>query len=132
MTEPLTLKRFLELAGAYGGVIARWPEADRYAALLLARDPAAMVILAEASMLDDALDAWRVPGPVDTLREAVLAAAPAPVSSFTIKPPLWWSGLGIAAALAGAAVGSAAVAMVAPTETSGGGTSFGDVLGQES
>lgn len=132
MTDELTLDRFRNLADAYGGIIARWPEAYRDAALRMARLPAAMAMLAEASMLDDTLDDWRVPAPGDRLCEAVLAAAPAPRPSATIKPRLWWSGLGVAAALAGAAAGSAAVAMVAPTETSGGSTSFGDVTGQES
>ena len=115
MTERLTLARFHELSDAYGGVVARWPEAYRDAALQMARDPIAAAILDEAASLDETLDAWRVPLPTAGLRERVLAAAPKPPRNLTIKPRLCWSGLGIAAALAGAAVGSAAVAMVAPS-----------------
>lgn len=132
MTERLSLEHFQALADAYGGATTRWPEAYRDAALRMARDPAARSILAEASILDERLDAWRVPEPAAALRECVLAAAPARARSFTIRPRLWWSGLGIAAALAGAAAGSAAVAMVAPIDATGGSTSFGDVTGQES
>jgi hypothetical protein len=132
MTERLSLARFQALADAYGGVVERWPEAERDAALLMTRDPAAPAILADASMLDETLDIWRVAAPDASLRERVLATAPGPARAFAIKPRLWWSGLGIAAALAGAAAGSAAVAMVAPIDATGGSTSFGDVTGQES
>jgi len=49
------------------------------------------------------------------------------------RAKLWWSGVGIAAALAGAAAGTAAVATAAPVDaTPESSTSFGDIAGQES
>jgi hypothetical protein len=130
MTEPLSLSRFAELADAYGGVIARWPEPYRDVASALARDPAAGAILARASLLDEELDEWRVPAPSTGLRDAVSPRT----ADHTIvrRARLWWSGIGIAAALAGATAGATAVAMLSPTDVSDGMTSFGDIGPQES
>jgi len=132
MTEPLTLDRFRELAATYGGVVYRWPERYRDAAMATASDADAAAILREASALDAALDAWRVAAPADALRDRVMGTAPAQRSAPALRARLWWSGIGIAAALAGAATGTAAVAMVAPAnllpESS---TSFGDLGGAE-
>ena len=58
MTEPLTPDRFRELAAAYGGVVARWPDDYRAAAAQMAREPFAVAVLAEALALDEALDGW--------------------------------------------------------------------------
>lgn len=133
MNEPMTLERFEELADAYGGVVARWPEGVRDAASRMAADPAALAVLARASALDEALDAWSVPAASIALRERVLAGVPTPPRDIVRRARLWWSGVGIAAALAGAAAGTAAVAMVPPVDASAGGsTSFGDVGTQES
>lgn len=128
MTEPLTLERFRELADAYGGVVARWPEQHRQAAMRLASQPAAVDILEQASAFDEVLDAWRVPAPSDSLRRHLVAVAPAPRGRFATRARLWWSGVGIAAALAGATAGTAAVAIVSPIDASSdSSTSFGDV-----
>ncbi|MGI4879474.1 MAG: hypothetical protein ACRYG4_18530 [Janthinobacterium lividum] len=132
MIEPMTLERFKALADAYGGVVARWPEPVRAAAMQIATQPEASAILARALELDEALDAWTVPAASAVLRERVLGAAPAPSRDFVRRARLWWSGVGIAAALAGAAAGAAAVAMVPPIDASGGTTSFGDFGTQES
>ncbi|WP_419816357.1 hypothetical protein [Glacieibacterium sp.] len=131
MNEPLTIPRFEELADAYGGVIAHWPEDVRDAALRMAAQPDAARILAQASALDALLDTWAVPLPSDTLREAVIGGAPALKRKLAIRWRLWWSGVGVAAALAGAAAGTAAVAMVAPIDAATSSTSFGDVGPQE-
>ena len=132
MTDPLSLMRFRDLADAYGGVVARWPENYRYAAMRMAAMPEAMDILANASALDDTLDAWRVPSPGAALRDRALSGAPAPRRAFGTRVRLWWSGIGMAAALTGAVAGAAAVAVVAPIEASpDSGTSFGDVSAQE-
>lgn len=132
MRDQLTLTRFQELADAYGGVMARWPEQHRAAAVALAAHPAAREILDAASALDDSLDAWRVPPPSLLLRDRVLARAPAPTRRNATKASLWWSGIGLAAALAGATAGTAAVAFVAPIDAaSDGATSFGDIAGSE-
>ena len=131
MTAPLSLPRFEQLADAYGGVIARWPEPYRDAALLMARDPAAARILARASSLDDTLDGWRVAAPSARLRDAV--SVPVRDRPVARRARLWWSGIGIAAALAGATAGVTAVAMFAPIDmSSDGATSFGDIGPQES
>jgi len=132
MTERLTPERFQALADAYGSVVARWPEVHREAAQRMATEPAARAILTEASLLDQTLDTWRVAAPAAALRNRILTAAPVRTRHFAVRSRLWWSGLGVAAALAGAVAGSAAVAMVAPTDISGGATSFGDVTGVES
>lgn len=132
MREPMTLARFQELADAYGGVIARWPEGYRDAAMSMASQNAARDILENATALDCALDTWRVPSPSALLQGQVIATAPAPVDGFMTRARLWWSGVGIAVALAGATAGTAAVAIITPTDAaSDSGTSFGDVAGSE-
>ncbi|TPG46521.1 hypothetical protein [Sphingomonas glacialis] len=132
MRDQLTLARFQELADAYGGVVARWPEQHRDAAMALAAHPAAREILDAASALDGALDAWRVASPSLLLRDGVIAGAPVPTRKIMTKARLWWSGIGLAAALAGATAGTAAVAFAAPIEAaSDSATSFGDVAGSE-
>jgi hypothetical protein len=133
MNERMTLERFQELADAYGGVVARWPETVRAAAMQMAAGPAGSAILAEALALDETLDAWAIPPASDTLRGHVLAGAPVAKQSITGRARLWWSGIGIAAALAGVAAGTAAVALLTPLDAStGSSTSFGDVGPQES
>lgn len=131
MTEPLSLERFRDLADAYGGVVARWPERHREAAMRMASAPEASAILEQASALDEMLDAWHVPAAPPALRDRLIGDAPG--KSLAARARLWWSGVGIAAALAGAAAGTAAVAMVMPVDASPeSSTSFGDVTGQES
>jgi hypothetical protein len=96
----MTRERFTGLAEAYGGQIARWPEAERdAAAALLAAEPEfAGAVLAGPSGLDEALDHW-APMPVRAeLRAAVIGAAPGPRRSVWS----WAMGLGLGAGLAGA------------------------------
>lgn len=132
MTEPLTLARFKALADAYGGVIARWPEQHRDAAMAMASQAAARDILAQASILDATLDEWRVASPALAVCDRVMASTPVQTERIVTRARLWWSGIGLAAALAGATAGTAAVAIAAPVDiTSDGGTSFGDVAGSE-
>ncbi len=132
MREPLTADRFRALADAYGGVVARWPEDHREAAVQMASQPAAREILAQALALDEVLDAWTVAPPSISLRERLTADAPAPKRRLAARGRLWWSGIGIAATLAGATAGTAAVAIVSPLDPpSDSSTSFGDVGGQE-
>ena len=132
MPEPLTLARFQELADAYGGVVARWPEQHRKAAMAIASQPGTREILFGASSLDEALDVWGVAAPTPSLRDRVIGSAPAPTVKIGTRARLWWSGVGIAAALAGATAGTAAVAIVSPIDVaSDSATSFGDVGGPE-
>ncbi len=111
----MDIKRFEELAEAYGGDIARWPTAEQTGGrAYLAADPdAARAALARAADLDEALDAWRVPHPSMALRDTVLAAAPRARPARAAGSPmglwLWLSGAGFAAAaVAGVIVGIAA------------------------
>jgi hypothetical protein len=130
MTDPLTPDRFAELADAYGGVVARWPEEVRAEAMEMARLPEMQAILASASQLDARLDLWRGTAPSQALHGRVLAARRISVSR---RARLWLSGLGIATALAGATAGSVAVAAALPTDhtVSDDATAFGDLAQQE-
>src|SRR5947209_4047523 len=110
MTDPLSLERFRDLADAYGGVIARWPEQHRAEAMQIVQTPGAA-----------------------ELERRLSASAPVSGRRIASRARLWWSGIGIAAALSGAVAGAAAVAVLAPIEMpSDSGTSFGDVAAQES
>lgn len=132
MPEPLTLARFQELADAYGGVVTRWPEQHREAAMAMASQPRARAILSGASLLDEALDLWQMAAPASSLQDRVIRSAPAPTKKIVARARLWWSGVGIAAALAGATAGTAAVAIASPIDAlSDSATSFGDVAGPE-
>jgi len=75
---PMSRERFEALADAYGGDVARWPDAERdAAAALMAGDASfARQVLAQASRLDAALDEWRPLAVTEALREAVAATAP--------------------------------------------------------
>jgi hypothetical protein len=130
MTNALTPTRFAELAEAYGSVVARWPEAVREEATIMAQEPAMQAILAEANWLDEQLDAWRVAAPSAALRDKVLASRQV---SLARRARLWWSGIGIATALAGAVAGTVGVAMAMPVDhaISDDATAFGDLTPQE-
>lgn len=130
MIDPLTIERFRALADAYGGDVARWPDDCREAAFRFAATAEGAAILDGASELDAQLGTWRVPAPPFDLSTRI--AAGGPVGNVRLQARWWWwSGIGIAATLAGAAAGTAAVAMVAPVEAGSGSTSFGDIAGAE-
>ena len=130
MTEPFDPARFLALTDAYGGVVARWPECEREGAARFGATLEGAAVLARASALDTQLDAWRLPTPSTELAARIVAGAPAIAGSVRVQLRWWCSGLGFAAALAGAVAGTAAVAMVAPVDVSSS-TSFGDVAGTD-
>ena len=133
MTEPMTLERFRALADAFGGIISRWPHEYQGPASRLAGHAEATAILADALALDQVMDKWRVPALSRELAARVAASAPVMTQSFVRQVRLWWSGIGIAAALAGSMAGIATVAMVAPAEmATGGSTSFGDIAAPDS
>lgn len=72
----MTLERLRMLADAYGGDLARWPQAEQALARELVRaDTAAAAVLAEACALDDLLNASPRPAVSMALRDAVLAEA---------------------------------------------------------
>ncbi len=130
MSYSLTPARFAELAEAYGSVVARWPAVVRDEAMVMAREPAMQAILAEAEWLDSKLDAWHVAAPSLALRDRVLATGRV---TLVRRARLWWSGIGIATALAGALAGSVGVAVAMPLDhaMSDEATVFGDLTPQE-
>jgi hypothetical protein len=133
MIERLDIARFQQLADAYGGVITHWPAEYRDVATRMATHREAAAILAEALALDETLDAWRVPLPTPALAARVSARGQSDIRRPWFGMRLWWTGAGFAAALAGAAAGIAATAIVAPNDsTIGSNTSFGDVANQDS
>lgn len=91
--------RFQALADAYGGDVARWPQAERAAAeaFMDAKPARARSILSQAQALDQRLAEMGPAQPDSALFEAVIAAAPDPM-----HPPAAASApvAGLAAALA--------------------------------
>ncbi|MBP7649179.1 MAG: hypothetical protein KA085_08270 [Phenylobacterium sp.] len=98
----MTRDRFLELAEAYGGAVARWPAAEREAAAtLMAAEPEFVrQSLAAADRLDAVLGAWAPLSVPHGLREAVIAAAPVARPRRGLRA--WLLGAGVGAGLAGA------------------------------
>ena len=74
----MTPERFEALADAFGGDVARWPEAEREAAAaLMAAEPARVRdILARADALDAALAAYSPPRAGTGLMDRIVAGAP--------------------------------------------------------
>ena len=111
----MTPERFAELADAHGGSVERWPADLRDAArahLLL--HPEAFATLDAAAGLDRLLGAWTVPGPGAALSGRILMQATATPSPAR-RLRLWFSGLGVAGALAGGlAAGAAFVTLSQP------------------
>ena len=98
----MTRDRFLELADAHGGAVARWPADEREAAaVVMAAEPDfAREALDAAARLDTALDAWAPMSVGHELREAVIAAAP--IARPRRGLGAWLLGAGVGAGLAGA------------------------------
>ena len=93
----MTLRRFAELAAAYGADFDRWPDAERFAALALAgRSEEARALLADAHELDAALARVAPPPPppaalgarIAALRAGDAPAAPRFVPGTVISSPL--------------------------------------------
>lgn len=76
----MTPERFETLMEAYGGDVARWPDAEREAAavLMAARPAWAGEVLARGVDLDALLDAFPAPRASAGLAERIAAAAPRP------------------------------------------------------
>jgi hypothetical protein len=78
-TETMAIERLEAIVAAYGADPARWPAAERDAAVsLLSRSEAARALIEHAAALDAALDAVPPLPPAPALRTTVLAAAPRP------------------------------------------------------
>ena len=119
MSEKQTMSpgRFRALAEAYGGSLRRWPAEQRRQAEPLLSDPRYGGILSEARALDDLLDEWKVAAPSRELAARIRADAPAWIREYFARWRLWLSGIGLAAALAGALAGGVAVAALAPMDS---------------
>ena len=76
----MTLERSEALAEAYGGDVARWPQAEQAAAaaLIAARPDWVRDILARAEALDAALAAFSPPRAATGLMDRIVASAPKP------------------------------------------------------
>jgi hypothetical protein len=99
----VTKDQFQELAEAYGGDIARWPERVRdEAALLAAAEPGfAQATLAREADLDAALDALPRTQASTAVYDRILADAPVPRRRRAWR--FWLAPAGVGAALAGVA-----------------------------
>ena len=67
---------------------------------------------------EEALDAWHVPEPRDSLRQAILKAAPGQRGGIVVSLPKGWFGAGIGALLAGSCAAGvvAGLLLIAPPE----------------
>jgi hypothetical protein len=117
----LTESRFRDIVDAYGADAARWPEAERAAAAIFARNnpEIAQPLLDEARALDTWLDADAVEVPEDDVLDAharaVAAFVDAHIGTADVLPlkaararrlPLVWvTGVALAACIAGAIIG---------------------------
>lgn len=100
--------RVLELIAAFGADPARWPSAERDAALaLIALRPELAAAQSEAAALDQLLVAWDAPAPRPQARAAIIETARCapqalPAAANDDEPPprrIWrWGGAGLVAA----------------------------------
>jgi hypothetical protein len=98
----MTPERFETLAEAYGGDVARWPQAEREAAaaLMIAEPAFARLSLERAASLDGALDAWSPQPVTHELRTRVIEAAPSPRRRKRLAAWFWGAGMGAGLACA--------------------------------
>ena len=108
----VTPKRVREIIAAYGADSARWPAAERTAALAILRDDAELsALLQDARRLDTALDSFAPPLPTVNAAElagrimAVARQMPTPRPKEELSIPFWrWFGWPKIAGLAMAGV----------------------------
>lgn len=109
-------ERFQVLAGAYGGDLARWPEAEQAAArVFMADDRRAARWLSDEVSLDALLSSVSEGHQNDLLRERIIRSAPKPAVA-TPRKAVWASWAGLAAACAAGIVFGA---QLTTTTTSG-------------
>jgi anti-sigma factor RsiW len=106
----MTPHRFAALAEAYGADIARWPAAEQSAARILASDPANAALLAQAQLLDHALNSVPAPLASRDLYDRIVAEAPHQAARGRMMR--WLGALGLGAALATACASGVAVGAV--------------------
>ncbi|WP_443748474.1 hypothetical protein [Asticcacaulis solisilvae] len=117
----LTEERFREIVDAYGADPARWPEAERAAAAIFARNhpDISEPVLEAARQLDAWLDADLIDVPEDDVLDAHARAVaafvdahvdtadvlPVPMRRPRPMPLVWATGVALAACIAGAVLG---------------------------
>lgn len=75
--QPMNLERFTAIVDAYGGSPARWPEAEREAAVAFMRSsPDAQRLAEEAESLDSLLDMPETAPVTRELQDRILASQP--------------------------------------------------------
>ena len=126
-TQPIDLEQFKAFAETYGSDIDRWPsEVQVFARLLASRPGGASILQAEADF-DAVLDQWTMPLPSPSFRQQIAATAANSVRRSWGTTRYWWAAIGLAAALSGAATGTAGTAMFVMPQHVAGDTIFGDV-----
>jgi hypothetical protein len=92
--------RLDQLLEAYGAEPARWPEAERAAAMRMFAERPRGEALAAERRIDAMLDAWTADPASLSLRERIAAAAPGMRRARPVwrSPAFWLSGAGLAAA----------------------------------
>ena len=115
--EAMVPDRFRTLIEAYGASVDRWPAQERVRAEPLLLDPQYRSVLSGARTVDRFLDEWMVPAPSQDLADRVTTSAPASIFEHFARWRLWLSGVGLAAAMAGAVAGSVIVAALSPTDS---------------
>jgi hypothetical protein len=127
LEEPLDLERFRSLAESYGANINRWPAKSQASARVTALGAEAAVILREQAALDAALDEWRPPVVSRDFPQQLVTTATAAGRGCWATARYWWAGIGLAAALSGAAAGTVGTAFFVMPQQMYGDTIFGDL-----
>ena len=115
----MTPDRFETLAEAFGGDVARWPDAEREAAaeLMAARPAWAAGVLAHAGELDTALGAFAPPQAAPGLAARIAAGAPRPRARWAAWLMPAGMGAGLAAACAAGVMMGAELGRPAASDT---------------
>ena len=124
--EPLDLERFKAFAESYGSSINKWPPELQASARLTALSADAAAILRDEADLDAVLDQWVAPLPTPSFREQLATKAVSAARRSLATTRYWWAGIGLAAALSGAAAGTAGTALIVVPQQVSGDTIFGD------
>lgn len=126
-TQPIDLAQFKAVAETYGSDINRWPSEVQVSARLLASRPGGASILQAEADFDAVLDQWTMPLPSPSFRQQIAETAANSVRRSWGATRYWWAAIGLAAALSGAATGTAGTAMFVMPQHVAGDTIFGDV-----
>lgn len=125
--QPINLAQFKTFAETYGSDIDRWPSEVQVSARHLASRPSRASILRAEADFDAVLDQWTMPPPSPLFRQQLAATAANSVRRSWATTRYWWAAIGLAAALSGAATGTAGTAIFVMPQHVAGDTIFGDV-----